>query len=367
SNALCNPAESGKGTTRASVCWIALWVCVSVVVLGGSCMVIGAVLAGPSSTPSVSAVKTYPDWVTSVSASSPRPTTSPSLPASTSALTVLEYYISEAIGFTITIPATTCWATVDWEDGTTTQVTSCVDEISHTYSERGFYSISIQGQIESLLFDGDGSLISVKELCSGVTALSFQRCFYLTSVPSDMDVSLVSDMSHMFQNCVVLIDLDLSGWNTTSATDMTGMFDFCWRLQSLDLSNWNTTGVTHMGGMFEDCSALSSLDLTGWDTSSVVSMDDEDLGGMFQYCRSLTHLDISHWDTSSVTDMGTLFYECESLNNLDLSHWDTSNVSDMYMMFSGCEGLTDLDIAGWETDQADTRDMCDHCPGCDIM
>jgi surface protein len=50
--------------------------------------------------------------------------------------------------------------------------------------------------------------------------------------------------------------------------------------------------------MFENCSSLTSIDLSGFDTSSAT-----EIRYMFENCSSLTSLDLSSFDTRSVTDM----------------------------------------------------------------
>ncbi|WP_434006555.1 BspA family leucine-rich repeat surface protein [Listeria monocytogenes] len=56
-------------------------------------------------------------------------------------------------------------------------------------------------------------------------------------------------------------------------------------------------------GMFKNCSNLMEVDLSGLDTSAVTTMWD-----MFNSCRALEELDVSHFDTSSVTNMSYMFY-----------------------------------------------------------
>ena len=65
--------------------------------------------------------------------------------------------------------------------------------------------------------------------------------------------------------------------------------------------------------MFEGCSSLESLDLSGWDTSSATS-----LASMFYGCSSLESLDLSGWDTSAVTSFVDVFSGCQSLNSVTL-------------------------------------------------
>ena len=79
----------------------------------------------------------------------------------------------------------------------------------------------------------------------------------------------VTDMRRMFQGCMSLDSVDVSGFNTSSVTDMMSMFQECVQLKSLNLSGFNTSRVIDMEGMFYGCSSLDSLDLSGFNTSRV--------------------------------------------------------------------------------------------------
>lgn len=76
----------------------------------------------------------------------------------------------------------------------------------------------------------------------------------------------------IFANCSSLINLDLSGFDTSNITDMISLFYCCKRLQSLNLSNFDTSSVTKMDCIFEGCSSLTNLDVSSFDTARVTSM-----------------------------------------------------------------------------------------------
>ena len=152
-------------------------------------------------------------------------------------------------------------------------------------------------------------------------------------------------MEQMFQWCKSLPSLDLSGWDTSNVKNMAGMFRYCERLESLNVSGFDTSKVTNMSSMFEQCYALRSLDLTGWDTSEV-SSSFRSAGGMrymFARCRNLETLEgLENWNTSKVTDMTGMFLECKKLTSLDLKNWDMTSVEEMYYMLQECLLLTTI-------------------------
>ena len=125
---------------------------------------------------------------------------------------------------------------------------------------------------------------------------------------------------------VVIKNLDVS-----HVEDLSGLFEGCMNIESLDLSGWKTSGAKNMSDMFYTCRRLESLNVSGWDTSNV-----EDMSDMFSNCINIRSLDLSCWNVSNVKDMGWMFYNCYELKSLDLSGWDTSNVKDTSWMFFCC-------------------------------
>ena len=71
----------------------------------------------------------------------------------------------------------------------------------------------------------------------------------------NLDVSLIEDLSALFNGCENIRTLDLSGWKTSNIKDMSDMFDYCDSLESLDVSGWDTSNVKNMSYMFWDCPA----------------------------------------------------------------------------------------------------------------
>ena len=114
-----------------------------------------------------------------------------------------------------------------------------------------------------------------------------------------IDISNVTDMSCMFEDCTALTSLDLSSFNTSSVTDMSYMFNRCSALTLLDLSSFDTSNVTNISQMFNGCTALTSLDLSSFNTSSVTNMSY-----MFRGCNSLTSLTLtsSFFNSSTVKE-----------------------------------------------------------------
>lgn len=161
------------------------------------------------------------------------------------------------------------------------------------------------------------------------------------------DTSNAIDMQRMFLHCTTLYPmLDLSGWNVSSVTNMAFMFNECFRYQGLHLSNWTTTAVVQMQHMFQGCSALqSTLNLSTWNTSSVQNMQ-----GLFKNCFSFQGVGLNLWNTGNTTSMVEMWMNTSFQGNLGT--WDLKNVQHMNNMLDNtamtATQFSDT-IVGWDT------------------
>ena len=202
----------------------------------------------------------------------------------------------------------------------------------------------------------------------------FNNCIILPSLDlSNFNTAKVTNMSCMFKNCKELSSLNLSeSFNTVNVTNMSSMFYGCSQLSSLALSNFNTEKVKFMPSMFYGCNKLSSLDLSNFNTENVTDMSYMFSGcqklssltlsesfntvnvtnmlSMFQSCQELSSLNLSNFNTAKVTKMSCMFYKCQKLPSLDLSNFNTAKVKDMSSMFSGCIKLSSLDLSNFNTE-----------------
>ena len=74
------------------------------------------------------------------------------------------------------------------------------------------------------------------------------------------------------------------------------------------MENLDTSECTNMYSMFDNCVNLEELDVSGFNTSNVT-----DMGEMFSSCGNLIELNLIHFDTSKVKDMHRMFYACHKL------------------------------------------------------
>ncbi len=180
---------------------------------------------------------------------------------------------------------------------------------------------------------------------SNVTGMAgmFEDCVRLRWVNlNGCQIPKVTDMSKMFFCCCLLKGVDLDGVYAPSVTDMSEMFRYCNNLEYSNFEHFVAPKVEHMRAMFWQCSDLTSVRFGGYsspefDTSNVTEMDF-----LFADCYSLTELDLSSFNTSKVKSMPEMFKGCKALKTLDISSFDTSDHPNMHGMFEDCESLTKL-------------------------
>ena len=162
-----------------------------------------------------------------------------------------------------------------------------------------------------------------------------------------LDVSKYDSLYAMFSGCASLETLNLSQWNVSNIEDFSYMFSDTINLASVNLNNWKTSSATNMGSLFNS-SGIESLDLSHFDVDQVTSF-----GWMFYNTPYLTTINLSNWKTSSLEEMDYMFSN-SGVKSLDLTHFNTSNVTTMESLFSSADSLTNLNISGWNTSNVET-------------
>ena len=216
-----------------------------------------------------------------------------------------------------------------------------------TDSSRMFYSIYYEQEIKNIL-EIDLSGFDTSKVTTMYDMFAYMSKLTTLNL-SHFDTSKVTNMNNMFYHMPALTTINLSSFDTSNVTDMSGMFSSMSKLTTLNLSHFDTSKVTNMGFMFSDMFNLTTLDISSFDTSKVTNMRY-----MFDDMSKLTTLNLSHFDTSKVTNMGYMFSGMSNLTNLDLSSFDTSKVTDMYAMFSDMSNLTALNLSNFDTSKVTT-------------
>ncbi len=229
------------------------------------------------------------------------------------------------------------------------------------------YDITV-GSLDEVIAPSDSSLMFA--FLSNLTTLKFNQNFNSNNITdlaglllfdrslTSLDINNlniagkystknVTNTSFMFGQCMSLIDLNLSNFNTSNVTDMNNMFALLVNAKNIifsdSTSNAFVTGkVTDMNGMFGMCLRLSEIDLSGFDTSNVTNME-----GMFSHFYTDNNLlDISSFDTSNVTNMDSMFSNCYITKLIVGEKFKTSKVETMRHMFDYLNASKDEDWYG---------------------
>ena len=147
----------------------------------------------------------------------------------------------------------------------------------------------------------------------------------------------------------LLRSLDLSGWDFEAATNMSRFLYNATKLKTLTLpDNMTLANVTDMSSCFKSCGSLQSLDTSKWTLANVTSMSY-----CFDSCGSLQSLDTSKWTLANVTSMYRCFNFCSCLREIDLSSCNITKCIDWERWIYGCSllktlriGLIDFSLCG---------------------
>lgn len=102
------------------------------------------------------------------------------------------------------------------------------------------------------------------------------------------------------------------------------MFGQCLKILNINISSFDTSNVTNMGSMFTNCRVLSSLDLSTFNTSNVTGMNM-----MFFYCFDLKTVKVSPtFIVDQVTNSTGMFDQCYDLVGGNGTVWSSSNPID---------------------------------------
>jgi surface protein len=260
---------------------------------------------------------------------------------------------------TIVVPTSstgTYGCTVDWGDGTTSNISTFSDAAwTHVYGSSGTYTVKIYGTFNGIFFDNTGDKLKILTItkwgcnfrlgtnqglyydgCTNLTisatdalilngttslASAFQTCTSIATIPNinSWDVSQVTSLASTFSGCS-LFNQSINSWNVANVTLMSSLFSNA-TLYNQSMSSWNVSNVTTMNSMFRGTTYTQSLN--AWNIANVTN-----LGSIFS--RSSTGAGANppcgSWVTSSVTVMSSLASDNTSFNQ-NIGGWNTANVT----------------------------------------
>ena len=274
---------------------------------------------------------------------------------------------------------------VDWGDGSDIEHFSTVNFPEHTYTnvEETTYTIKISGTMvtfgntayepplpSSDYYTFNYYLTKVYQLgATNTSQYSFAYCINLVEFDASInsDTSQVTVMTSMFNYCVSLISVDLSGCDTSNVMTMESMFSYCRSLTSIDLSNVSMPNVTTMVSMFSNCGSLTSIDLSNVSIPNVTTVQNmfssctalktvnlsglqaprlAIISGMFSGCTALETINLSNATLNAVTSMQSLFKGFTNLKTANFRGFSAAELTSMEGMFQNCSNLTNVDFTG---------------------
>ncbi|WP_028329286.1 BspA family leucine-rich repeat surface protein [Brachyspira alvinipulli] len=164
---------------------------------------------------------------------------------------------------------------------------------------------------------------------------------------SDIDTSLITDMSNIFHESLRKDFKGIEKWNTSNVKDMHNMFSDAVYFNH-NIEKWNVSKVENMGGMFLRCLDFNQP-INDWNVSNV-----KDMGAMFAGAESF-NMPLNKWNTCNVFDMRAMFNMALNFNQ-DLNNWDTSNVENMNGMFSQARNFNQP-LDKWNTSNVKTMQL----------
>ena len=118
----------------------------------------------------------------------------------------------------------------------------------------------------------------------------------------NFDTSSSKVISGMFQSCEGLTSLDLSSFNTKLVEVMNNMFKDCSSLKNV-IQHFTSEKLQITQRMFEGCVKLESIDLSGMDGNAIT-----DMSYMFFECNALSSIDLSNFSGQGANDVRNVFY-----------------------------------------------------------
>ena len=159
--------------------------------------------------------------------------------------------------------------------------------------------------------------------------------------------------------------IDYARFDTSELTDFRYMlantnFELLPSSPTIDLSTWDTSSATNMCNLFYNCSGVNSIiGLENWNTDKVELMENT-----FNSCAKIATLDLSNWNVSNVTAFSSMFSRALYLESINLSGWNMSKaIRYNSNVFYGCTSLTNLNMDGAILPKSNLKEFgLDSCP-----
>jgi len=246
-------------------------------------------------------------------------------------------------------------ATIDWGDGSTSNITTYNDaDLTHVYSVGGTYQIEINGSLPYINFSfggdklkaisidnwGSNQWLSMQQAFGGCTNLTIPA----TDVP---DFSLCTSFFRAFRDCPLGTLTNTNQWDMSSATRIDSIFENTSIQGHLNLSNWDLSNCESVGlGSFPFMSNadITSIDVSNWTlrTAGVA------LSSFIINCDLLTTVTgINTWvNTTGLTSFSNILNGNALVSSIDFSGMDLSNCATFQRMCYVNASLSIINVTG---------------------
>lgn len=142
---------------------------------------------------------------------------------------------------------------------------------------------------------------------------------FLSYIDRNMVVHNIATTRHMFDSCTHIREITSGQWNLSLVTDMSYMFKNCVALTNIPMRDWklNYSGTNRLitiKGMFEGCVSLKYVDLISFSNISIIDASD-----LFKGCVNMTHIDIRKWnfDNANISNMFYLTFNLKCVYGIE--------------------------------------------------
>ena len=186
-----------------------------------------------------------------------------------------------------------------------------------------------------LSFNGDNTVI-------GYLTPAKESGMYNLVIAANGFINLPSDSSRLFEGLTNVKSYDFKNVKTKYLNNMNYMFKMNKSVVDLDLSGFDTSRLVGMIETFASDNKLVNLNLSGWNPKLL------EIVGAFSSCQSLESLDLSGFDVSRVTNFGQLFFLDKSLKSLNISSWSPNKVKNINNMFHMLSSIDEIDMSNFK-------------------
>lgn len=186
-------------------------------------------------------------------------------------------------------------------------------------------------KLEDLLIGSDNNFapFNIEGLCADCTNLE-------TADISVSSSNVISNISHMFDNCTSLTTVNFNDtfYNSGTKSSVEYLYNNCSSLTSASL-NFNLDSTARsLSHILNGCTSLTSF------SSSFNTDNIEDFESCFQNCKSLEKINIRNWNFRNAKNISSLFCGCDNLETIELPAGNIgSNIESTSQAFKDCPSL----------------------------